>query len=517
MKPLMTSSVRFVAPLLICWPLLPGCRDQTGEPRLPDVAAADADALRVRIQAFCGACHPLPRAESFPKDAWYEEVRRGYNFYYESGRSDLDPPPPADVVRFFREQAPVRLVLPTTPPADSPTTVRFDRTDLAPPLGSGQERVSLAVSFLDVHPTPEPGAAGLVISDMRLSQVFEGTLGEPGSVDVLTPAANPAAVRRCDLDGDGRLEWLVAELGSLLPEDHDRGGVLWLRELSAGAAQPVALAGGFGRVADVSAGDFNGDAKEDLVVAEFGWHKTGSIRLMLNQGLGPDGIPRFETVQLDDRAGAIHVPTCDLNQDGRLDFIALVSQEFEVVEAFLGNGDGTFQTQRIDDAGDPSFGSSGIHVVDLDADGDLDVLATNGDSFDSQYIKPYHGIRWLENQGQFPFSAKPLTPMPGVHRALTADLDLDGDLDVAACAFLPSEMRGDVPERGLDSVIWLEQRAQGQFVRHAIEQNHLTHAAMVVHDLNSDDRPDIVVGTFGDGPAGRTPLASVFWNRGASP
>ena len=89
----------------------------------------------------------------------------------------------------------------------------------------------------------------------------------------------------------------------------------------------------------------------------------------------------------------------------------------------------------------PAWGSSGIQVVDFDKDGDPDVLMTNGDTFDDMLPKPYHGIQWLENRGTFPFTAHTLATLAGVLRAQAVDLDGDGDLDVVACALLPADAR----------------------------------------------------------------------------
>jgi hypothetical protein len=208
------------------------------------------------------------------------------------------------------------------------------------------------------------------------------------------------------------------------------------------------------------------------------------------------------------------VPVADLDGDGRPDIVALISQEHECVTAFLNRPDG-FQPVVLYQAPDPSWGSSGIELVDLDQDGDLDVLSTNGDTFDSYVVKPYHGITWLENAGDFPFRAHSLAAMPGVHRALAADLDGDGDLDIVAAALIPGKLRDQTDASGLDAVLWLEQVAPGRFVRHTLRTGDPAHAAIAVGDFDRNGDLDFVVGCFWDGPsAGNNPAALVFWNDG---
>jgi hypothetical protein len=323
----------------------------------------------------------------------------------------------------------------------------------------------------------------------------------------------PAHIEPVDLNLDGAKGFLVAELGSREPADHDRGKVVWLRPETPEGFLSIPLQEGLGRVADVQAADFDGDGDGDLdlVVAEFGWHTTGRILLLRNQsGQGPE--PQFTLEVVDERHGAIHVPVADLNRDGHPDFVALVSQEHEVVDAFLNKGDGTFWKERLYDAGDPSRGSSGIELIDIDGDGDLDVVHTNGDSFDSYYVKPYHGIRWLENTGSFPFLVHELTAFPGVHRAMAADLDGDGDMDIVACAFLPEQLEDGADRQAFNSVIWLEQVAPGQFVRHVIEHGNPSHATLVLADFDEDGDIDVVVGNFASNDGEASPLATIYWN-----
>ena len=131
-----------------------------------------------------------------------------------------------------------------------------------------------------------------------------------------------------------------------------------------------------------------------------------------------------------------------------------------------GAGDFTFERQIVYAAPHPNWGSSGFELVDLDKDGDLDVLLTHGDTFDDGIVKPYRGIQWLENRGGYPFVDHTIAPMPGVHRAQAADLDGDGDLDIVASALLAGG--SDVDEKTLPALAWLEQTAPGTFTRHTI-------------------------------------------------
>ena len=61
--------------------------------------------MESRIAAFCGDCHGLPTPDRFPRDAWYGKVKRGYEFYAESGRNDLDPPPLELTAAYYRSRA----------------------------------------------------------------------------------------------------------------------------------------------------------------------------------------------------------------------------------------------------------------------------------------------------------------------------------------------------------------------------------------------------------------------------
>lgn len=512
---LMNGTVTAIAFAML---FLQGCNDEKASQSTAVTITPAATRLdhEPQIRNFCGDCHAFPPPESFPRNHWAEEVNQGFSFFYDSTRPDKDVPPLQATIDYFQARAPKKLPAPIIAslahPSDEP---EFERLDLS--LVAGHSSPAVAhLARLTAGFAKQPG---LIVSDMRSGEVlFWETGGHVTDAFQLAHLSHPAHVATTDLDADGINELVVADLGSFLPDDHQLGKVWWLRPQAAGMPwQAIEIATGLSRVCDVEPADFDGDGDTDLVVAEFGWRKSGRILLFRNQGM-KDAVPIMEVEVLDTRHGTIHVPVTDLNGDGRPDFVALISQEHEVIEAFLNRGNGQWERQPIYAALDPSFGSSGIELIDLDADGDLDVLYTNGDSFDSALIKPYHGVRWLENKGTFPFTVHHITAFPGAHRALAADLDGDGDLDVASVSLLPGTLSDSKQPASIPGVVWLEQvekdatTGEIRFLLHRIEGATCNHASCALLDWNGDGAVDIVAGNY-DWHSKEQPALTVYLNR----
>jgi hypothetical protein len=460
--------------------------DRTKEP-----AALD-EATVARIKAFCGDCHAVPRPDSFHADRWHEEVRKGFEFYIRSGRKDLDPPTRAQTIAYFRSLAPAQLSYPVSPEAPSAFPVSFQTETLENEKIGGALPAVAGLCWTRLRPDASPV---LLVSDMLSGDIAALDFRQPRRLRCLAHLDNPCHMEPSDLDADGTLDLLVADLGSCSAEDHGRGRVVWLRQdPQTGEFEEVVLAAGLGRVADARPIDSCVPDRPDVVVAEFGRYRTGNILLLKNTA--PRGQrPRFEPEILDSRTGSIHVPVCDLNGDGRPDFIALLSNEHECIEAFLNQGNGTFHRHALWRAPDLTYGSTGIQLVDLNGDGKLDILYSNGDSFDNQYLSPWHGVQWLENLGGGRFQFHRLTEMPGAHVALAGDFDGNGLLDIVVVSCLaPNLGPATVDTRSLASVVLLEQASPGRFLRHTLERGCPWHAALAVGDFDSDGRLDFVVG-----------------------
>jgi len=466
-----------------------------------------------QARAVCSQCHRSPPPDILPRDAWKRTVAQMKGFVLEGVGAPVPGPPVEDFdlapfVDYYESRAPAALPPPEPWPPTDDDAVRFVRHAIR---GSGAGPLVANVALADLD---RGGRPRIVASEMArgLVLVADPRAGEPRLASV-APVPHPCHAEAVDLDRDGRTDLLVADLGTTAASDDQTGSVVWLRREASGVFRAVTLARGLPRVADVQAADFDGDGDLDLVVAAFGWRWIGAVYLFENRTTDWDR-PVFVRREIDSRKGAIHVPVADLNRDGHPDFVALLSQQHEAVVAYLGDGRGGFRPETIDTAPHPGWGSSGLSLVDLDGDGDQDALVTNGDMLDDFVVKPYHGIRWLENRGSFPWLAHEIAGLAGVERARAVDLDGDGDLDVVACTFVAPAPEGRDPgpvdRASLPSLVWLEQEAPGRFARHTLERGG-RHVSLDVADVDGDGDVDVVVGNF---QGGGDVAVEVWENRG---
>jgi hypothetical protein len=467
----------------------------------PPVRLAPTPNLPQRVQLFCGACHQVPSPKTFRRQDWEDLIERMYLVFQHSGKP-LQPPPFEEVVQYYKDRAPEELPPADIRRADHPLPLHFERLDY--PLSQGPPAAMAPhISNVQLVHFHDPKKLDVLACDMMGGAVMllQPYLQKPQWHTLYAKGEskgfNPAHAEVVDLDKDGVADILVANLGSFPPTEDLCGSVLWLRGRGKGQFDPpITLLKGKGRIADVQAADFNGDGKLDLIVACFGCNTVGEIYYLENR-TSDWNEPRFDVKKLDDRHGTIHVPIADLNGDGKPDFIALISQENETIVAFLNDGKGNFTPRELYKAPHPGYGSSGIQLVDLNGDGKLDVLYTNGDVLDKPYLlKPYHGIQWLENKGDLKFEHHWLTPMYGVHRAVAADLDGDGDLDIVAVSYLPEQLFKQRKAMQLDAVVVLEQTAPGVFARHSLVTEACDHTTCVLGDVFGTGKIDIVTGAF---------------------
>ena len=316
----------------------------------------------------------------------------------------------------------------------------------------------------------------------------------------------PVHVWASDLNGTGRLDVLVASMGQLQPMNDRIGAVFVLENLDNVHFKKRQLLSQVARVTDVRAANLTGhtDGRLDLVVGQFGYDQ-GEVRWMENKGNWT-----FESHTVNTQSGTIHTPIADFDGDGKLDFAALISQEWEEVHLFRNRGDGGFQENVLWGAKSEDYGSSGLSVVDLNRDGKPDLLYTNGDGFDYSVRgpRPWHGIQWLENKGGGQFQFHRIGDFPGAFAPTAADVDGNGTVDVLSVSGFSDWSNPDAPTM----MAWLND-GQQQFspVVLARRPTHIMTAA--VGDLDGNGVPVIVTGCLYASPT-KEPMSNVvLWRR----
>ncbi len=465
------------------------------------------------VRALCSQCHTFPKPAILPRSEWRTRIGQMATFkgYGTKVQGIVNT---QSVIRWYESRAPQSLHRPVLDDQLDAGQLDFLVREMACDHSTVDPLVISNVLIVDLlddtHPTAtgtrnspsSTSAAELIACDMANGLILLGRARPAWSskMTVLAQVGHPARVQGVDLDHDGLQDLLVADLGSFGAIDHNLGKVTWLRQHPPGTFTPIDLATGLPRVADVRAADFDNDGDLDLVVGAFGWRTTGQVLLMEHSGRpGPPSPASYTTRQLDQRHGTIHTIPTDLNNDGHLDFVSLFAQEHESVVAFIGTGRLGFTARTLFQAPHPCWGSSGIQLLDLDGDGDTDVLMTNGDTMDDAMLKPDHGIRWLENHGDdTPFTPHHLARLYGVHRAEAADIDNDGDVDIVACGFV-GELKGISRSELLNtlkvpSLLWIEQTSPQVFRTRTLEAHLCNHPTLALGDIDGDGDIDIAVG-----------------------
>lgn len=453
--------------------------------------------LIANIEYSCSYCHAMPKSSSIPLDLWHHEIKRAYSFIKASDIDQSRVPDMEITLAYFESDAPEEFEIWKSPSDYVASPLEFAPRNLEQ-LQSGIPGISNIQILERMNKQPE-----VILSDMRNGLLWSKSLSDYNSpLQPLGKVKHPARVAVADFNQDGVQEMVVADLGSMATVN-DTVGALWLMSYDVKTKQYEldALMINCGRVADARPADFDGDGDVDLVVAEFGGQKNGGIFILTNES-EKNKKPKFKKTKIDDRTGIIHVPTCDINGDGKTDFMALISQENEKIVVFINQGDGTFESETVYDSENPGYGSNGIKLVDMDNDSDLDVVFINGDTLDFQIYRPYHQIQWLENEGSFPFTHHSIMKFAGGMAVDAADLDNDGDIDLVAGAFLPFSIRNpgtfedELKENPAPSLVWIEQTKPGEFEPHVLESGLYSHAAVTCYDLDGDGDQDILTGNF---------------------
>jgi hypothetical protein len=225
----------------------------------------------------------------------------------------------------------------------------------------------------------------------------DGTFPQP----LLYPVVSiPSSIATGDFNGDGKPDLVVANsedfTATVLLGDGD--GTFQV--------QPPLNSGSFS-ISFVTVGDFNGDGWLDIAAVSY-----GTFAIFLGNG---DGTFQPPQIIRSEQFLTYGIPG-DFNGDGKLD-IALLNSGNSTVEIFLGNGDGTFQLPIYTSTGNnPLYGAAG----DFNGDGKLDLaVANSGDG----------SVSILLGNGDGTFQGN-VYQTGGAFSMAAGDLNGDGKLDL---------------------------------------------------------------------------------------
>lgn len=441
----------------------------------------------------------VPPPEVLPRDRWPGMLTRmNENLTdFQLGEA-LTEQQLAEVIEYYTSRAPMALA--TLPVEAGPPGRTPPITWQQAPVGV-QEQVPPDAPFgpvlagINVADLDRNGRADVVVSDAKNNVLtWFREVGTGWAETAIASVTCPSRTAVADLDADGDPDLLAASLGSLEPTDNLCGSLVALMNDGGASLRSVTLLKDEPRMCDVRPADMDGDGDLDLAFASFGLFHTGRA------GWLEQTAPLvFEARELLKANGISHCPVGDVNGDGRPDVAVLLSQQHEKVMLYVNQGtsesgtDPTFREIELWRAPHPLWGNSSGDLIDLDQDGDLDFLFTNGDALDGEpYSKPWHGVQWLENKSQgetIVFEYRKIGAFHGSYWADAADFDLDGDLDV-----IVTSMMNQWADPRRQAVVWFENDGSESFTLWPISIGPTYQVVGDIGDLDRDGRPDAVTG-----------------------
>lgn len=346
------------------------------------------------------------------------------------------------------------------------------------------------ITHVNVADLDYDGMIDVLVCDAKTNSIGWIRQIEKGQYSEITVAEDlpaPVHVEAVDIDGDDDLDLLLACMGQVFPNNDLIGSVIILENTGKESFIRHDISTETYRVTDVRAGDLNGDGKLDLAVGKFGYN-AGEITWLENQGAW-----NFKSHTLSSLSGTVNVCIEDLNGDQNLDVVAIVSQEFEELHLFENDGAGNFSDRIIFGSTNEDFGSSGISLCDLNQDGNVDILYTNGDGFDYAQpgARPWHGVQWLENDGKANFKYYRIADFAGAYSPVGADLDLDGDIDIVCV----SGFNDWDNSKSISVTAYINNGAQ-EFEAKTLANTPTHLVSVAIANLEGDGYPEFVTGGF---------------------
>jgi hypothetical protein len=452
-----------------------------------DVVKVDGKSLS---EKYCKSCHQYPGAEMLDQETWTKHVlpamapRMGIQVYAEdqyvnnpSANAVVTYEDWLKIVDYYAKAAPKALK-----PAKAPIAPVKDWGVFG--LRKPNNIVPIATTTMIAFDTI---SHHIFTSDRMGSSIYQWS----DQLKLLTTSKfrSPAVNVQFIKDDKGAEHGAFTFIGSMDAIDIANGYLADIDLHNTNNMQATVIADSLPRPVQSLQADFNKDGLADWLICGFG-HNAGAL-YWHKQLPGK----KFQRNIISTIPGAEQAIIEDFNHDGWPDIACLFAQADEGIWLFLNDHRGGFTTTNLLRFS-PVYGSSSFQLVDFNHDGKLDILYTSGDNSDySKILKPFHGVYIYLNQGGFKYKLAYFYPINGATKAVAADFNGDGLLDIAVIAFF-SDLKND-PSEGFT---YFEQNKPMHFVPHRLPiAGEGRWICMDVADYNADGKPDILLGNFSFG------------------
>ena len=367
---------------------------------------------------------------------------------------------------------PVPIPMPTQVPIPAPTAYPIlwsdhDITDITSTTGSN---VNSAVSA-DVD---GDGDADVLSSAGGWYENLGREPGSGGSWSYHTIAMSPNAVDSVyavDIDGDGDVDAVSADYGTAT--------VMWYENLdgSGGSWSTHTISTAATAAWSVFAIDIDGDGDSDVVLASYHINigtSTTTTTVSWYENLDGSGGSWSSHVIYTAAVGARSVHGIDVDGDGDIDVLSAAYVDHTI--AWYENRDGSGASWSYHEISTAAYGPYWVTGIDLDGDGDVDVLSA---SETSGVIALHENLDG--SGGSWGYLVIDSTAN-GAHGVFSVDVDDDGDLDVLAALAYEN------------TIAWYENidNSGGSWVKHEISTTSNNPNSVIGVDIDGDSDIDVL-------------------------
>ncbi len=455
------------------------------------------------VQINCTKCHALVPVNALTKDVWKHHTLPLMSHYFgltaylggyfkgEKDTAGLSFNEWQTIVSYYRKLAPDSLSSAKKPVPLANDWAGFTLKTPAPvnyPCFT-----TLAAVDPDTHKiyTSDAVSNNLTEWDSNLKM---------GTISALPSTAVNAVFKK---DAAGTNNAIFSCIGEFKSIDFPNGKVIRVNlDSKNNITNKTVIASELARPVQTVERDFNKDGLSDLVILGQGHLKGGVYLFKQNKDHS------YSQTTITEQPGAVQAVVGDFNNDGWPDLMVLFGSGNEGLWMFLNDQNGGFTSKNLMQF-PPVNGSTSFQLADIDHDGKPDLIYTCGYNFnDSRILKPYHGLYIFKNMGDWNFKQQWFYPINGCTKAIAADFDGHGDLDIITSAFF-----ADLKNTPEESVIYFKQVSPFNFKPHAIPVSKYGRwMTMEVSDYNNDGRPDVILGNYSTGFEFQ-PGIKPFWSK----